>query len=159
MIFNYISTQELREPCCLYMTQSKMQRMQCECVFLSVCSASLPCVTVRRIMRLDRTLVWGQGLRNGGQCQDPPVFSWCSSVAGAVMGVRSLDSSFPICRTATDGAVCCVNTYKVSDSTCNQRILLPFSCKLRNVKNTTSVWRRAHGLRPSQKNLLTTAII
>lgn len=79
-----------------------------------------------------------QGLRYAGQRHGPPASplqeadSSGYSGAGTLMWARAFNSSSPIRRAVADGAACCVNTY----CACTQQILLLFSCKLRNVKNT-----------------------
>lgn len=82
-------------------------------------SVKIPCVTVRRIMRVDRMRVWGQELWYRGQLLRCPAISLldlgragpshCSTADWAA----GFDISSPIRRRVADSATCCENNTQI----------------------------------------------
>lgn len=97
--------------------------------YVNVCSVLLPCVTVQRTTRVERTRVWGQGQRDRGQLLQAPTGTPLKelgrsgpSVWDTVECVGAFDSSSPIRRRVADSATCCA---KNTLSHCNKFTTVP----------------------------------
>lgn len=96
------------------------------CVF----SASLPCVTVRRMMMVDRMRVWGQGLQERGQLLPGPPAAPLSGLGRSgssdwrpVTWAGGFDTSSPIRRSVAESATSCADSGKHALCYCTQLLL------------------------------------
>lgn len=86
---------------------------------------------------------WRGCQRTGSPSRPTAGSSPGQSAAGTLMWARALTSSSPITRSVAGGAACCVKHILVTAHNWWLRLhatntLQPFSCKLRNVKNTVN---------------------
>lgn len=132
-------------------------------LYASVC---LPCVPVWRMKRVER-MSEDRGWGRQGQWQDPPAFhcrkrprTICCRYLNVGRGLEQLLSYHPLRLRR-----CCMLCEHILVTAHNWRLRLhatntsqPFSCKLRNVKNTVNnqSGREPTGLDWAKKNLLTT---